>query len=115
MKKLLELDKTTIQGILSDAVDNGEWHTPSVEDLWIDEEVSDNTCITGHFKTSLHSTYRSLKRQFQINEDSVRIWENRQEVGALGNLKTKRHYRPIYNIIRIAKVLESIEDVPQQH
>lgn len=105
LRLLSKVSQEVISTILMDAIDSGNWHTPSVSNLELEEQS--NACIRGKFITSLHNTYQDLPREFEITKDSVKIWEHRQQVGARG-LKDKRDYRAIYNIIRIAKELEKI-------
>lgn len=111
MKQLLSLGKEEITQILLDAMDNGNWHTPSVGQLTINHEHTSNACIAGSFVTSLHNTYRDLERKFEINQDAVRIWEDRQMVNLRGDLVTDRLHRPIYCIDRIVERLNAVPDV----
>jgi len=110
-KHLLSLGEEEIAQILLIAMDNGNWHTPGVSQLTINRELSSNSCLSGSFLASLHNTYKNLERGFEINKDAVRIWENRQTVNHRGDLVPERWYRPIYNIDRVAEILNSIPDV----
>ena len=111
MKKLMELTIEQITEILVDTLDNGDWHTPSVTNVTLDNQYTSNACLCGSFNISKHNTYKNLQRFFEINEDAVRIWEERKSVNNRGDLVNERSYKPIYSLSKIVKKLNQIPDI----
>ena len=108
LRELLKLTKEEVADIFLDAMDNGEWHTPGIGKLNIDQGNSSNACITGSFESSLHNTYHNEERLFEINKNSVRIWGDIQAINNRGKLITQRLYGTIYCIDRIVEKLNSV-------
>ena len=108
--RFADLTEDKIRGILSDAIDGGDWHSPSVSNLEILEQ--NNSVVYGKFSSSLHNTYRNEERGFEINGDSISIWHLAMEVNARGELVEKRRYHTIHNIVRFCKVIGEISGEP---
>lgn len=108
--RFADLTEEKIRDILSDAIDGGDWHSPSVSNLQILEQ--NNSVVYGKFTSSLHNTFRDEERGFQINSDSVEVWHLAMEVNARGELVEKRRYHPIHNIVRLGKVIGEISGEP---
>ena len=108
--RFADLTEDKIRGILSDAIDGGDWHSPSVSNLQILEQ--NNSVVYGKFTSSLHNTFRNEERGFQINDDSVEVWTPEMVVNSRGLLMEKRRYHPIHNIVRLGKVIGEISGEP---
>lgn len=107
MKKFTEVTKEEIIDVLLDAIDTGDWHTPSVGSLELIEHT--NSCIYGKFKSSLHNTFWDEERTFNINANTIKIWEEELLVGNEG-IKTKVRYKSLNNLLRLAKFLEPFQE-----
>lgn len=99
---LAELTLEEIDYILETAMDTDDWHTPTVSDITIhtQHEIS----VYGYCNVSLHSNYRNVEHWFNINSDSIKIWKE-EYVRGRANIN---HFRPIYNIHKLSKILEKI-------
>jgi hypothetical protein len=108
MKSFLDLTKEEIAGILNTAMDDGEWHTPSAHDVNI-HEYSNVKAVYGWCNISKHNTYHDKEVWFNINANTVQIWEKQYRKGRI-DLSL---YRPIYNLKRLSEALSKFSDEPQ--
>lgn len=102
-EKKVEFEKWTIEDItdlLNTALDNGDWHTPSVTDINIKQ--NNGVSIYGWCNVSKHNTYHDLEHWFNINWYSVKIW--REEY--VRNRANACHHLPIYNLQRLVEKLK---------
>ncbi len=105
MKTFLDLTKEEITGILNTAMDDGEWHTPSAHDISI-HELSNAKSVYGWCNISKHNTYHDKEVWFNINANTVKIWE--KKYGGKGKVDISLHH-PIYNLKKLAEVLGQFE------
>lgn len=104
MKTFLDLTKEEIAGILNTAMDDGEWHTPSAHDINI-HELSNARAAYGWCNISKHNTYHDKEVWFNINANTVQIWEKQYRKGKSDLCL----YRAIYNLKQLAEVLGKFE------
>lgn len=95
--------------ILMTALDNGEWHTPGVTDVKIDE-LSSKVVRYGSCKISLHSNYHDQPYMFNINRNSVHIW---QDSSLPGRVKTLP--RSIYNLREVIQKIDQYAGLILNH
>jgi hypothetical protein len=101
-----DLTKERIAGILNTAMDDGEWHTPSAHDIKI--HTQNTSVVYGWCNISKHNTYHDKEAWFNINGNTVQIWEEEYRKG-LSNLS---RYRAIYNLKNLGEVLEELRFKP---
>jgi hypothetical protein len=101
-----DLSKERIAGILNTAMDDGEWHTPHASDIQI--HTQSTAAIYGWCNISKHNTYHDKEVWFNINANTVKIWEKQYRKG-LSDLSL---YRSIYNLKQLAEVLELLAFKP---
>jgi hypothetical protein len=101
-----DLSKERIAGILNTAMDDGEWHTPSATDINIHTQHS--RCIYGWCNISKHNTYHDKEVWFNINGNTVQIWEKEYRKGKIDLC----HYRPIHNLKKLGEVLHDLDFKP---
>lgn len=99
-KSFSDLSKEEIASILNLAMDSGDWHTPSATDIQL-SDLANPQAVYGWCNISLHSNYHDKEVWFNINANSVKIWEKKYIKGKID----KSEYRPIYNIEKLAEVL----------
>lgn len=102
-EKKVEFEKWTlddIQDILNTALDDGEWHTPSVSDINI--HTNNGFAIYGWCNISKHNTYHDVEHWFNINWYSVKIWKEEYVRGRANAC----HFRPIYNLQKLVEKLQ---------
>lgn len=104
MKTFLDLTKDEIAGILNTAMDDGEWHTPSAHDINL-HHLSNPKAAYGWCNISKHNTYHDKEVWFNINANTVKIWEKEYRKGKMD----LSHFRPIYNLSQLAGVLGKFE------
>lgn len=104
MKSFLDLSKEQIAGILNTAMDTGDWHTPSASDVNL-HELSNAKAAYGWCNISKHNTYHDKEVWFNINSNTVQIWEKEYQKGKID----KSVYRPIYNLKKLSEVLSDFE------
>ena len=102
MKTFLELTKEEIASILNTAMDDGEWHTPSATDISL-HELSNSRACYGWCNISKHNTYHDKEVWFNINANTVKIWE--KQYGGKGRIDVSL-FRPIYNLKKLSEILE---------
>jgi len=105
-KSLGELSLDEIRLILNEALDSGDWHTPSTSDIKI--KTQHNQAVYGYCNLSLHSNYHDIEYWFNINLTSVNIWKEEYVRGKAN----KSLYRPIYNIVSLAEILKKLQHNP---
>jgi len=105
-RKLTMLTDEDVCELLMNALDSGEWHSPSVSILSFD--TRHDRCLSGEITSSLHSTYRDKNMGFLINSSSVQLWTSAKAVSGNGEVVSKRMYVPINNIIKIAYSLSAL-------
>jgi hypothetical protein len=101
-----DLTKKRIAGILNTAMDDGEWHTPSATDVNI--QTQNTSVIYGWCNISKHNTYHDKEVWFNINANTVQIWEVEYRKG-LSNLS---RYMAIYNLKILSEALSELEFKP---
>jgi len=101
MSKMMdEMTINEIAEILNIAMDDGEYHTPYASDINL-HELSNSKAAYGWCNISKHNTYHDKEVWFNINSNTVKIWENKYVKGKADlNL-----YRPIYNIKKLSNLL----------
>lgn len=109
MKTFDQLTPEEIAGILNTAMDDGEWHTPSATDVKM-HHLSNARAAYGWCNISKHNTYHDKEVWFNINANTVKIWEKEYIKGKID----KSHYRPIYNILRLADILKEFQPEPPE-
>lgn len=103
MKETFEnISKERIAGILNTAMDDGEWHTPSVSDINIRSQTI--SAIYGWCNISKHNTYNDKEVWFNINKNNVKIWVKEYERGKID----RSLFRPIYNFKQLGAILETL-------
>ncbi len=100
-----DLTPEEISGILNTAMDDGEWHTPSTSEISIKEQTSH--CIYGWCNISKHNTYHDKEVWYNINQDTVSIWEKEYVKGKVD----KSHFRRIHNIFQLGFILDLLKPV----
>lgn len=108
-KSFLDLSLNEIAGILNTAMDDGEWHTPSAHDVKL-HELSNSKAAYGWCNISKHNTYHDKEVWFNINANTVQIWEKEYRKG---KMDAHLHY-PIYNLRVLAAVLSEYEIKKEQ-
>lgn len=101
-----DLTTEEISGILNTALDDGEWHTPSVSDISIKQQST--RVVYGYCNISQHNQYHDIEYWFNINASTVQIWREEYRRGKI-NLSL---YRPIYNLKKLADRLSELEFKP---
>lgn len=96
------LSTEKIAEILQIAMDDGEWHSPSVSDINI--HTQHQQAIYGWCNISKHNTYHDKEVWFNINANTVQIWEAEYRKGK-SNLK---RYRAIYNLKRLSEIISEL-------
>jgi hypothetical protein len=76
------------------------WHTPYAHDINIKEQ--NNGVVYGWFNISKHNQYHDKEMWFNINGNTVHIWEKQYQKG-------KTIPRKIYNLKQLGEVLASLE------
>lgn len=107
--KKVEFEKWAIEDIidlLNTALDDGEWHTPSVSDIYI--HTNTGQAIYGRCNISKHSTYHDVEHWFNINWYSVKIWKE-EYVKGKANIN---HQRAIYNLQQLVEKLKKHSITP---
>lgn len=104
MKTFLEITKEQISGILNTAMDDGEWHTPSAYDVSL-HELSNARAAYGWCNISRHNRYHDKEIWFNINSNTVKIWEKEYVKGGIDKSK----YWPIHNLKTLSEVLSEYE------
>jgi hypothetical protein len=89
-----------VSDLLNTALDDGEWHTPSVTDINIKQ--NNGYCIYGWCNISRHNSYHDVEHWFNINSYSVQIWKEEY----IRNRANVHHHRPIYNLQAIVEKLK---------
>ena len=97
-----KLTSEQIADILNTALDNGNWHTPNVDSKTIQIQTQDKKVIYGVCEVDLHSNYRHQFNWFNINSDSVHIWQDSSLPG--------RHKVVNKNIYRLRDVIQKIDE-----
>ena len=101
--KTVEFERWTIEDItdiLNCAIDDGEWHTPSVSDINIKQ--NNGYSIYGWCNLSKHNTYHDVEHWFNINGYSISIW--REEY--VRNRANSCYHKPIYNLQKLVEKLK---------
>lgn len=104
MRTFSELTIEEIAQILNTAMDNGDWHTPSANDVKL-HELSNPRAAYGWCNISKHNTYHDKEVWFNINSNTVQIWEEQYVKGKANILL----YRPIYNVKKLGEILSEFE------
>jgi hypothetical protein len=102
-KQTVDFTKWTIDDIadlLNCALDDGEWHTPSVTGIMI--HTNNGVAIYGYCNISKHNTYHYIEHWFNINDYSVKIWRE-EYVRGKANVN---YYKPIYNLQKLVEKLK---------
>lgn len=102
-----------IHEILLIARDNGNYHTPQPSRI----EVIKNTeaAVYGRAKWRLHNNYSDKELMFNINANSVQIWEERTTVYSGGINPIKKHeYCAIYNLQWLVEKLKPFTKQPKK-
>ena len=107
-KSFLDLTPEEIAGILNTAMDDGEWHTPSATDINI--KVQHGQAVYGWCNISKHNTYHDKEVWYNINGNSVAIWEKEYVKGRAD----KCLYRKIYNFKKLGEILEALKYIPHE-
>lgn len=94
-----DLSENEISGILNTALDDDEWHTPSVSDIKI--HTQSRVVVYGYCNLSRHNQYHYIEHWFNINGDTVQIWNEEY----VRNRANKHNYRVIHNIVKLAEVI----------
>jgi hypothetical protein len=97
------LTKDEIVEILNIAMDSGDWHTPSAYDVNL-HELSNNKAAYGWCNISKHNTFNDKEVWFNINANTVKIWEEEYVKGKAN----KSLFRPIYNLEKLSNRLNQI-------
>jgi hypothetical protein len=105
MKNFSELSLENIIEILNIAMDSGDWHTPSAYDVKL-HELSNNKAAYGWCNISKHNTFNDKEVWFNINANTIKIWEEEYVKGKAN----KSLFRPIYNIERLAEILSEFKE-----
>lgn len=101
-EKTIDFKKWTIEDIrdlLNTALDDQEWHTPHVSDIYI--HTNNGFAIYGRCNISRHNTYHFIEYWFNINDYSVKIWKEEYVKGKANN----KYFRPIYNLQKLVEKL----------
>ena len=102
-----DLSIEEISGILNTALNDDEWHTPSVSDISIKQQTQ--FCVYGWCNISKHNTYHDKEVWFNINGDCVHIWVEEYVKGrANRNLQLQ-----IHNFYTLGNILEILKPVKQ--
>jgi len=99
-KDFNDLTTQEIRGILHTALDDDEWHTPSVSDVTI--HTQSRVAVYGYCNLSKHNTYHDVEHWFNINADTVQIWK----VEYVRDRMNKHLYRVIHNLVKLADVIK---------
>lgn len=102
-EKKVDFEKWTIENIadlLNCALDDGEWHTPSVSDIKI--HTNNGVVIYGYCNISKHNTYHDVEHWFNINWYSVKIWKEEY----VRNRANACLFKPIYNLQQLVEKLK---------
>lgn len=91
-----------IQEVLTTARNTGDWHTPTVHDISIKSQ--NERSVYGTYLSDLHSQYRDKLFWFNINANSVHIWERDPE----NFVKVKD--RKIYNFQKLLNLIAPYSD-----
>ena len=106
-----DLSNEELLKILNIALDNGNWHTTTASDIQL-SELSSNVVAYGTCKISLHNTFRDKEVWFNINENTVQIWESRPR----GRMYPESIHMAIYNLNDIVSTIENLlYDKTEQH
>lgn len=97
-----KLTPDQIADILNTAMDTGNWHTPGTDSKTIKIHTQHNQVAYGTCEVSLHSNYHDQVNWFNINQDSVHIWQDASLPG-----KSKSVNRNIY---RFRDVIQKIDE-----
>lgn len=103
MKTFENLTHDEVVDILLTAMDNGNWHTPGIGDLQIKEQTV--YVVYGHYKSSLHNTYWDKEIWFNINANTVQLWEKIPQGEGRADFC---QYRPIYNLKKLADIIDPL-------
>lgn len=106
MKTFLDITKDEIANIINIAMDDGEWHTPFAHDINI-HELSNAKASYGWCNISKHNTYHDKEVWFNINANTVKIWE--KKYGGKGKADISI-YRSIHNLKQLAELLGQFDN-----
>lgn len=106
-RTFLDLTTEEVSGILNTAMDDGEWHTPSAYDIHL-HELSNSKAAYGWCNISKHNTYHDKEVWFNINANTVKIWEKQYVKGKID----RALYRPIFNIAQLSSILSKLSEKP---
>lgn len=98
------ITKDEIASILNTAMDDGEWHTPSAYDIQL-HYLSNSRAAYGWCNISLHNTFNDKEVWFNINADSVSIWETVYEKGRANG----ERFWKINNIHKLSDALKKYQ------
>lgn len=88
--------------IINIAMDNGNWHTPSTSSKSIViNPLSSKVVRYGTCKISLHSNYHDEDYWFNINANSVHIWQDATLPG-----RSKTISNNIYNLRKLIELID---------
>src|SRR5688572_12241885 len=97
-----------IAEIINTALDTGDWHTPSTDYRSIElDKLSSRLVRYGTCKVSLHSNYHDELYWFNINKDSVHIWQDSSLPG-----RSKTIARNIYRIRDLIALIDKYTLTP---
>jgi hypothetical protein len=86
-------------------MDDGEWHTPCANDIKL-HELSNARAAYGWCNISKHNTYHDKEVWFNINANTVKIWQKQYEKGRVD----RSIFRPIHNLKMLAEKLSEFEE-----
>lgn len=101
----------TIHKIISTAMDNGNYHTPYLQDIEVLESTSKMYYGKGS-KRCHNQSYSNSDRYFLINPFTVQIWENKINLSDGGNVSPIdiKAYEAIYNLKAVSELVGELFD-----
>jgi hypothetical protein len=95
-----ETTPEVIAEILQISLDNGDWHTPWVTNIELNE-LSNSKVAYGKCMLSKHNTYHNVEVKFNINANTIKIWKQTPREGKVDIYD----YYAIYNLKQLGDII----------